>query len=204
MKTMKKIILLLTLIPILTFAQTNKKENVIKMTTEYGSENQEFQDILTFQRIDYYKTKFSGADLKGKNYSLIVKEVWKGKIKKIDTIINSAKEKYISPIKSETFNIRVTSKKVSEKKLKVNFRFPGFGSELTYKATKSDEYSLRDVGTKIKIKYGNSFYAFAYILPYEKGDYKYWCAVEDSGKNIENWGKEFGIKHYLIFEMKFE
>lgn len=36
-----------------------------------------------------------------------------------------------------------------------------------------------------------------------KGDYKYWCAVEDSGKNVENWGTEFGIKHYVIFEMKF-
>jgi len=31
-----------------------------------------------------------------------------------------------------------------------------------------------------------------------------WCAVENSGKETENWGKEFGIKHYLVFEMIFE
>ena len=29
-------------------------------------------------------------------------------------------------------------------------------------------------------------------------------AVDNSGKNIDTWGKEFGIKHYLVFEMKFE
>lgn len=55
-----------------------------------------------------------------------------------------------------------------------------------------------------KIEYGKKFYLLAYILPYENEGTKYWCAVENSGKDIENWGKEFGIKHYLVFEMIFE
>jgi hypothetical protein len=55
-----------------------------------------------------------------------------------------------------------------------------------------------------EIKYGEKFYLLAYILPYEKDGAKYWCAVESSGKDIENWGKEFGIEHYLVFEMIFE
>ena len=41
------------------------------------------------------------------------------------------------------------------------------------------------------------------ILPYEKDGFKYFCAVDNSGIDVENWGKEFGIEHYIIFEMKF-
>lgn len=51
------------------------------------------------------------------------------------------------------------------------------------------------------IETGKPFYAFAYILPYEKDGYKYYCAVESSGKDIEQWGAEFGIKHYILFEI---
>ena len=41
------------------------------------------------------------------------------------------------------------------------------------------------------------------LLPYEKDGYKQYCAVESSDIEIESWGKEFGIKHYILFEMNF-
>lgn len=62
---------------------------------------------------------------------------------------------------------------------------------------------MRDTGIKETIEYGKNFYAFTFILPYEKDGMKFWCAVDDSVKDVENWGMEFGIKHYIIFEMKF-
>ncbi|SDT03626.1 hypothetical protein [Winogradskyella sediminis] len=200
---MKKLILLLTLLPILAFSQT-KSESGIKMTSEYGSENQELQDIMNLENIDYYKVKFIGDDLKGKNFQLIVKEMWNGKIKEVDTVVNTSKNERMLPIKSDTLNLRVTAKKSSENELKLVFRFPQFGNEKTFKATSSDDYSLKDVGTNMDIEIGKEFSAFAYILPYEKDGWKMWCAVDSSGKDIESWGKEFGIEHYLIFEMKFE
>lgn len=153
----------MALFPISISAQMQDKSIGINMTTEYGSENQEFQDVLTFMKIDYYKTQFIGTNLKGKNYSLIVKEIWDEKIQKIDTIVNSAKEEYLNTLQSDTLRLRVTAKKVSEKKLKINFRFPQFSNERTYDATESDDYSLRDPGTEVDIKIGKSFYAFAYI-----------------------------------------
>lgn len=73
--------------PLLAFAQTEESKSIIKMKTESGSENQELQDIINFEKIDYYKTEFIGADLKGKHYSLVVKEIWNGKVKHIDTIL---------------------------------------------------------------------------------------------------------------------
>jgi hypothetical protein len=201
---MKKLIFILIFYPLLTFAQTEESKCIIKMKTESGSENQELQDILNFEKIDYYKTEFIGADLKGKHYSLVVKEIWDGKVKHIDTILNTANNKYLKPLHSDTLSLRVIAKKTAEKKLKINFRFPQIGIEKTFEATRSDHYSLRDFGTRITIESNKPFYAFAYILPYEKNDFKYYCDVENSGKNIESWGKEFGIKHYVLFEMNFK
>jgi len=56
----------------------------------------------------------------------------------------------------------------------------------------------------MEIEPGKEFYALAYILPYEKDGWKMYCAVDSSGKDVESWGKEFAIEHYLVFEMKFE
>jgi len=59
--------------------------------------------------------------------------------------------------------------------------------------------------SNLKIDYDKEFYLLAYILPYEREDgSKSWCEVGTSGKDVENWGKKFGIKHYLLFEMKFK
>ena len=59
------------------------------------------------------------------------------------------------------------------------------------------------------IEIGKKSYLLVYMLPYETeienvGIMQQYCAVENSGKEIETWGKEFGIKHYLIFEIKFD
>lgn len=106
--------------------------------------------------------------------------------------------------KTDTLFLKVYAKKTDEPKLKLWFRFPQFGLERKYDAIHSDDYSLRDVGLSEDIRYGENFYAFAYILPYESNRMKQWCAVDSSGKDIETWGNEFGIEHYLVFEMKFE
>jgi hypothetical protein len=110
----------------------------------------------------------------------------------------------MSESKSDTLNLKVITKRTDEPKLKLWFRFPKFGINKKYDATMSDDYSLRDTGISENIEYGKNFFAFTYILPYEKDGFKMWCAVDNSGKDVENWGKEFGIKHYVIFEMKFE
>lgn len=198
---MKKLtLIILTLFPLGLFGQV--KAGKIEMTTEFGSENQELQDLLTFENIDHYKVRFKGKDLKGKHFSVAVKTLWDGRITRIDTIINTAKE--MPPIQTDTLTFKVTAKKNALNSLKVLFRFPLFGNERLYEASDSYDYSLRDIGTKMDIEVGKAFPAFAYILPYEKDGWKMWCAVDSSGKEVENWGKEFGIKHYLIFEMKFE
>ena len=109
-------------------------------------------------------------------------------------------------INDSIFKIRVISKFVKDSKLKMKFIFPGFIISKEFDAIDSEDYSLRNIikNNRSKIEPGEYFYIFAYLLPYEKGGNKYWCKVENSNAEVENWGVKFGIKHYLIFEMKFE
>ena len=130
--------------------------------------------------------------------------MWDGKLKKIDTILDTSRHQKTIASKSDTLKLKVFAKHTDDSHLKLSFKFPKLLINTKYKAIISDDYSLRDSGVRETIKYGKNFYAFTYILPYEKDGYKYWCDVDDSGKDIQNWGKEFGIKHYVIFEMKFE
>lgn len=197
----------LILLSTILVAQT-EKTGEIKMTSDYGSENSEIRDILQFEGIDYIKLSFSGKELADKSYHLSVKEIWNGEIKSDSTIANSAKIgiKQFEKVNDTILNIKVLSKFTSDKNLKMTFKFPRFSINRKFDAVNTEDYSLRNVAeaSGTEINYGEKFYLLAYILPYEKEEYKYYCAVESSGKDIENWGKEFGIEHYLVFEMIFE
>lgn len=190
----------------LASAQTAARSD-IRFRASYSSENVEVRDILQFEGIEYLKLKFTGESLRDKKYMLSVREIWDGKLRSESVILNSADApKQLSTVNDSVLDIKVISRLTPKNKLRMTFKFPSFGTTREYDAIESDDYSLRvipeDDGTAL-IDPDKKFYLLAYILPYEKDGYKYWCAVEDSGKDIENWGKEFGIKHYLVFQMQF-
>nr|WP_321222892.1 hypothetical protein [uncultured Psychroserpens sp.] len=180
----------------------------LKMKTDYGSDNPEINDLLSFQSIDYMKVDFSGKDLKGKSYYITVKEIWNGKVLR-DTIVLNSKNLGIKQF--ETINDSILSIKIiarhTDNNLRVKFKFPRFSVTKDYEATGSEDYSLRNLAdeSNLPIGYHEKFYFLAYILPYEREDgSKSWCEVGTSGDSIEQWGEKFGIEHYLLFEMKFE
>jgi hypothetical protein len=191
----------------ISFAQ--EKESGLKMISEYSSNNPELRDILQFEGIEYLKLKFTGSELKEKTYLLTVKEIWDGKIIR-DTIVFDSKTigiKQFEKINDTIFNLKVISKLTSKNKLKMTFKFPRFSITKEYDAIETNDYSLRNIAeeSKMKIRYNEKFYLLAYILPYERKDgSKSWCDVGTNGKDIEKWGEKYGIKHYLLFEMKFE
>jgi hypothetical protein len=194
-------------------AQENKIDynnpSGLKMETEYASNNPEIRDILSFEGIDYLKIKFSDEALSDKSYKLIVKEIWDGSITAESVIIDSKTigVKQFETVNDSVLNMKVISKLTSDNQLKITFKFPRFSITKKYNAIKSDDYSLRNLADEsdLEIGYNKAFYLLAYILPYEREDgSKSWCDVGSSGDTIEKWGKEFGIKHYLLFEMTFE
>jgi hypothetical protein len=211
---MKKIIVLA--VAFICFSTLNAQENEVdlnstsdlKMTTDYGSDNVEINDLLSFNGIDYMKVDFSGKALKGKRYHITVKEIWNGKVVSDTTVLDS---KNLGLKQFETLNDSLLSMRIIAKhtdgKLRVKFKFPRFSVTKDYDATASEDYSLRNLAdeSNLEIGYNEKFYFLAYILPYEREDgSKSWCDVGTSGATIEKWGEKFGIKHYLLFEMKFE
>lgn len=191
----------------LSFGQ--KADNGLKMISDYSSDNPEISDILEFEGIQYLKLKFSGKDLKNKSYHLTVKEIWDGKIVRDTTVFDSKTigiEEF-EKVNDTVLQMKVISKLTSKNKLKMSFKFPRFSVNHQFDAIETDDYSLRNIAqeSKMEIGYGKKFYLLAYILPYERKDgSKSWCDVGSSGKDIEKWGEKFGIKHYLLFEMKFD
>ena len=191
----------------LTFGQTSN--NSLKMISEFSSDNVEVRNFLEFENIDYYKIKFIGNELKNKSYQLSVKEIWDGKIVS-DSIILNSKDllfKQYQAINDSILDLTVISRLTDDKKLKMMFKFKQFSISREFKALDSDDYSLRNIAeeSNMTIGYNKKFYLLTYILPYERQDgSKSWCDVGTDGMDIENWGQKFGIKHYLIFEMKFD
>jgi len=177
-------------------------EGCIKMYVDYP-QNQELQDVLSFENIDYRILTFVSNSLNGKSFSIIAKEIWNGEIKNERVIIDSEKNN-LPPLNSDTLKITVISKKFTEDQIKMEFKFPWLGITSTFNATKSNTYSLRTIGTNFNIVPNEKFYVLAYILPYQKDNYQMYCAVENSGFDVESWGKKFNLEHYIVFEMIFE
>lgn len=205
---MKNFFLLILLAYSSVFFSQNA-DTELKMVSEYSSENAEMRDLLNFEKIDYLKIKFIGKELKNKSYHITVKEIWDGKIIRDTTVFNSKEIgiKQFETVNDSILNFKVIAKHTPNNKLKMLFKFSRFSVSKEYDAMETDRYSLRNIAdeSKLEIGYNKKFYLLAYILPYERPDgSKSWCEVGTSGKNIENWGKKFGIKHYLLFEMKFE
>ena len=191
----------------IVFGQSSN--NDLKMISQFSSDNTDLRDILDFENIDFYKIKFTGSELKSKSYQLSVKEIWDGKILSDSIIINSkyAPFRQFQTVNDSILNIKIISKKSADNKLKMIFKFERFFVEKEFQTLNSDDYSLRNIvqESKMEIEYNKKFYFLAYILPYERSDAsKSWCDVGTNGMDIENWGRKYGIKHYLIFEMIFE
>ncbi len=201
MKT--KDLLLIAVVFTLSFMNANAQtETGIKMTSPESKTDKALLDLMSWQKIGYQQVEFTGKDLKGKDYYLVSKEIWDGEIKKIDTLINTTSHILFKKAE-DTLKVTLMNGKESEKKLRTQFDFGRFSLENTYESLLTDDYSMRTYGRLVDIEPNKPFYAFAYILPYEKGNGKYYCAVEGSGKDIEKWGETFGIKHYILFEMCF-
>lgn len=204
-KTMKKTLLCLAATFILwNVAKAQKPtEGAVKMMADYGPSNEETRVIVDFQGVEYYKVKLTGTQLKAKKVLLYCKEMWNGKVKKVDTLIKKQDLKNLTTnANGDTLSFSVMGRRVDDK-LQVLFRFPRLGVNKKYQALKTDNYSLRALGNHYKIELNKPFPVFAYILPYEKDGWLMYCAVDQSGEKVEDWGKKFGIKHYLIYEMTF-
>ena len=84
----------------------------------YENENRDFQDWLDFSRINFHKFHFIGDSIDGKKGSLILKEIKKGKIVRVDTIFKLKKFPYFIKTNKYKFStLRLLNTNVKGKNL---------------------------------------------------------------------------------------
>jgi len=209
MKHIKKYLLILLLIGSTILSVGQSTNNGLKMTTNYDLTNSDLWNILNFEGIQFSKAIFTGDELRNKSFHLRSKEVWDGEVVSDSTIMDSKTFPFeeLRNINDTIFEVSVISELSTENMLKMQFNFPKFLISREFKAHETKFiYRLRNIVSEsnMEINYNKPFVLFACILPYEREDNTAsYCDVGTSGHDIENWGKKFGIKHYILFEMEF-
>ena len=178
----------------------------VNLKVDWGTESKELQDYYRFQNIDYFKVAFKGDQLKNSFYLLVSKEYWDGKLSKTDTVVNSRGMEM--KIGENEFKFRVMAQKAEEDTVKFQFFFSNFSITKKFKASKQDTYSLRDISNNksVNVAVKMPLTLFAYSLPYQDPKRPGWlmyCELSREGIPPEKWGEKFGVKHYIIFELKF-
>jgi len=179
---------------------------------EYSIRGQEkeINDVRFHQTIDE-KYSFTGKELKDKTYSLSVKEVLNGKITRDSTFFDSKNDWYGMDVPSSfkivgdsIFTVGVNPHLAFEdsSKLKVQFIFPQrFIITRYFDAIYPKEYRTKQTVWSKMGQIDDNIYAMVCILP---SDVKWDTNIGMRGKDIETWGKDFGINHYIVFEIKLE
>ena len=213
---LKKVFVLSILSLVCLSFQAFAEEEELKMFAIDSELPSAFWYYLSFEGIKYHQIGFSGKDIKGKYLTLFAKDIWNGKVKKIDTLLDRNLYMGQFPIDDDTTIISVICKQISKNEMRISFMFPRFKlRDRIYKTTNSKGYDLRSYALfedghgcapieDLRIKYNKPFPAFSYMLPYEKDGSGYYCEVDARVKDIYDWWKIFKIKHYIIFEMTVE
>lgn len=196
-------------IALISFGSIIAQQKEIQLQTNYGSDNKEVHQLLRFQNIDVIDLKFTGEDLKGKNYRILVKEFSNGVLAKTDTIVSSKADDYLTPIDSTTFQFKFFVKTQLDNKVKMESQFSRFSNTKLYNIKPNeDKYALHDFvkSGKLIIEKNKPTYIMGYFLPYldKETGWKKYCDVAGSKHNPEDWGTVFKIPNYFLVEILFD
>lgn len=183
-------------------------QETIKMTSSYGSDSPEIQDLIDFENIFIQKLNFQGDKLKGNSYTINLEEFKKGKLTKTSTLFDGTETDYFK-IDTDNESLKFFFK-LSESKLKTYIRGKKFGSKKSYFKlnTDADKYALKDFfgnHEEMNIELNKKTAVFAIITPtiHKDGSGSY-CEVAQSNINPEKLGEHFKIPHYFLITITFQ
>ncbi|PAM96004.1 hypothetical protein B4N84_05515 [Flavobacterium sp. IR1] len=199
----KNIVLLLILVVNFSFGQNN-----IKLTSSYGSSNQETQKILDFENINIEQLDFEAKDLKGKQYLISLQEFTDGKLVNKSVLFDGFEGDYFK-IKGNKESLNFLFK-MTEGKLKAQIASSRFSSKKSYFDLKdnADNYALKDFfGSKKELFFNptEETAILAIITPtkLDNGNSSY-CEVVQSDIKPEKLGEHFKIPHYFLITILFK
>lgn len=201
----KKIIILLLIlfIPIATFSQDS-----IRLTNNFGSENNDIQNLIDFENIYIEQLHFESEKLKGMYYVIKMDEYKDGNFIQSSTLFDASESDYFK-VSSKRESIKFFFK-MSDGKLKIYIRGDKYGSKKSYFKLNGnpDKYALKDFfGSKKELQLPSKKVnaVFAIITPtiHKDGSGSY-CEVAQSDIEPSKLGKVFKIPHYFIVTIQFK
>lgn len=188
-----------------------KNPDSTTVTVTYDLKSDELRDVLSLQNIDYFKVQFSDTSLRGKHFKLVSKEYRKGKLVATRDFFTETAypAAFVFGEEDSVFQFRFICHQPEKKLTHFLLRFDRVGLNPTYSSTKTNLYSLRDatgsLGEPVKVPLQISFPLFVYSLPYidpKKPNLYQYCALTQDGVPPAEWGKKYGVKHYVVFELQ--
>lgn len=195
----------------LLFSNLIFSQNTIKLTANYGSENNDIQNLLDFDDIYIEQLHFEGENLKGKHYEISLQEFTKGKLTHTYSLFDTYGNDDYFKLKSNKESLKFFFK-TTDKKVKIYVQGTQLGSKTVYFKLKSpfEDYALKDFfGSKKELNFDISnnqeIPLLALITPtiHKDGSSSY-CEVAQSDIKPENFGTHFKIPHYFIITIKFK
>lgn len=192
----------------LVFSNIAMAQNQVKMTSDYGSENEDIQNIIDFENIYIDKLNFESTNLKGKFIKISIDEYKNGKFKKTATLFDGTESEFFK-IDSDKESLKFFFK-MADGKLKTYIRGQKFGSKKSFfpLSDVSEKYALKDFyGSKkeLSLDISKKNAVFAIITPtiHKDGSGSY-CEVAQSNIEVEKLGTHFNIPHYFIVNVEFK
>lgn len=200
--------LLFLLLPLHSYSHTPDSTTI---TVTWEMKSGELRDVLRLQEIDYFSVAFTDTSLRGKHFKLVSKEYRNGKLTSTRDYFAGAgyPDAFEFNKDSEVFRFKVLAHQPQKKQTHFMFQFDRIGLNPKYKTRNTDLYSLRDasgsLGDPVRVPLHTSFPLFVYSLPYvdpKNPDMYQYCALTQDAVPPSEWGKKYGVKHYIVFEME--
>lgn len=189
-------------------AQPNDSTTI---TVNWDMQSAELRDVLRLQDIDYFSVAFTDTSLRGKHFKIRSKEYRNGKL--TATRDHFTETDYPAAFAfhndSASFGFKVLAHQSQKKQTHFMFQFDRVGLNPTYKSRNTPLYSLRDatgsLGEPVRVPLHTPFPLLVYSLPYvdpKHPDLYQYCALTQDAVPPSEWGKTFGVKHYIVFELE--
>ena len=169
----------------------------------------DLQQLMYFEGIGLERLKIRSPELKGKNFSILIKEFKNGKLTRTETAFNSKEDEYFR-IKSDTLEFSVLSKMSDTSEFKLQFQFPGYSAARKFSVDprNKDTFALKNFfgpKTQLPIDLKGTNYFLAYMMPYVRPDKSSaYCEVAQAGLDPEKLYDTYKIPHYFLAAIKFE
>jgi hypothetical protein len=207
---MKYIVLFLTF-SIVFFAKAQKSDSTT-IKAVIGSTNSEMQELMGFIGVERFHIELDDPKLAGKYFHLISQEFRNGVAQPEQDMFGFARRK--EPLQFDSTGklaLDVYARTVDPTTIEAFFKLPKVSQRKTYKVEADDarRYSFRtDIlsykNQKTVVPIGEKFPFLVHTLPYDKGDFSYYCTVAQSRIPVANWFKQFGVKHFIAYQLVLE